>query len=137
MRYVKRNRIALSCLEQRAWIGSHGCTVRRGTCWSRCAQNWTSFGDSGQTSIGTIVLEGRFDFEAAGERHSLGPGEMLVIPRGAAHGFACTSPDAGRLLTISTPARVFEAFVADISAANADPAADARAVFARHGFDLL
>jgi quercetin dioxygenase-like cupin family protein len=84
-----------------------------------------------------IVLEGRFDFEAAGERHSLGPGEMLVIPRGAPHGFACTSPDAGRLLTISTPARVFEAFVADISAANGDPAADARAVFARHGLDLL
>jgi quercetin dioxygenase-like cupin family protein len=84
-----------------------------------------------------IVLEGRFDFDVAGERRSLGPGETLVIPRGAPHGFACTSPAAGRLLTISTPARIFEAFVADISAANNDPALDARAVFERHGLELL
>jgi len=84
-----------------------------------------------------IVLEGRFDFQAAGERHALGPGEMLVIPRGAAHGFTCTSPEPGRLLTISTPARVFEAFVAETSAANGDPAIDVRAVFESHGLELL
>jgi quercetin dioxygenase-like cupin family protein len=84
-----------------------------------------------------IVLEGRFDFQAAGEHHSLGPAEMLVIPRGASHGFTCTSPEPGRLLTISTPARVFEAFVADTSAANSDPALDVRAVFERHGLELL
>ena len=85
-----------------------------------------------------IVLEGRFDFEVAGERRSLVPGEMLVIPRGAPHAFTCTSPQPGRLLTISTPAGVFEAFVADISAANAGGSeADARAVFARHSLDLL
>jgi len=40
-------------------------------------------------------------------------------------------------LTISTPARVFEEFVVDVSAANADPAADVHAVFARHGMELL
>ncbi len=84
-----------------------------------------------------IVLEGRFDFHVDGERQSLGPGEMLVIPRGAAHGFGCTSAEAGRLLTISTPARVFEAFVADTSAANSDPSLDIRAVFERHGFELV
>lgn len=84
-----------------------------------------------------IVLEGRFDFVAAGELRSLGPGEMLVIPRGAPHGFACTSPEPGRLLTISSPARVFEAFVADTSAANSDPTVDVRAVFERHGLELL
>lgn len=84
-----------------------------------------------------IVLEGRFDFQAAGELRSLGPGEMLVIPRGAPHGFACTSPEPGRLLTISSPARVFEAFVADTSAANNDPAIDVRTVFENHGLELL
>ena len=84
-----------------------------------------------------VVLEGRFEFQAAGELHSLGPGEMLVIPRGAAHGFACTSAEPGRLLTISSPARVFEAFVADTSAANGEPTIDIRAVFARHGLELL
>jgi quercetin dioxygenase-like cupin family protein len=85
-----------------------------------------------------IVLEGRFEFEVAGERRSLGQGEMLVIPRGAPHGFRCTSPEPGRMLTISTPAGVFEAFVADISAANnGGSEAEARAVFARHSIELL
>jgi quercetin dioxygenase-like cupin family protein len=85
-----------------------------------------------------IVLEGRFEFEVAGERRSLGQGEMLVIPRGAPHGFTCTSPEPGRMLTISTPAGVFEAFVADISAANIGGSeAEARAVFARHSLELL
>ena len=45
---------------------------------------------------------------------------MLVIPRGAPHGFACTSEQAGRLLTISTPARVFEAGVAELCASKVD-----------------
>ena len=91
-----------------------------------------------------IVLEGTFDFEAAGERRSLGPGEMLLIPRGAPHGFTCTSPEPGRLLTISTPAGVFEAFIADVCAANIDtgtpsagPAANMRAIAARHGLEFL
>ena len=85
-----------------------------------------------------IVLEGRFEFEVAGERRSLEQGEMLVIPRGAPHGFRCTSPEPGRMLTISTPAGVFEAFVADISAANIGGSeAEARAVFARHKLELL
>jgi quercetin dioxygenase-like cupin family protein len=84
-----------------------------------------------------VVLEGRFDFEVAGARHALGPGEILVVPRGAAHGFSCTSPESGRLLTISTPCRVFEAFVAEVSAANRDPSIDVYAVFARHGVELL
>lgn len=84
-----------------------------------------------------IVLDGRFAFSVGGARHTLGPGEILVIPRGAMHGFSCTSPQPGRLLTISTPSRVFEAFVADMSSANRDPSIDVHAVFARHGFELL
>jgi hypothetical protein len=48
----------------------------------------------------------------------------------------CTSPEPGRLLTISTPAGVFEAFVVDVSAANSDPTIDVRAVFERHGLEL-
>jgi hypothetical protein len=48
----------------------------------------------------------------------------------------CTSAEPGRLLTISTPARVFEAFVVDVSAANSDPAIDVHTVFARHGVEL-
>ncbi len=83
-----------------------------------------------------IVLDGDFEFEVAGERRSVGRWEILVVPRGAPHGYRCTSPNAGRLLTISTPARVFEAFVEDVSAANTDPGIDVRPVFARHGLEL-
>ncbi len=84
-----------------------------------------------------LVLDGRFDFNVEGARHALGPGEILVVPRGAAHGFSCTSPDAGRLLTLSSPRHVFEAFVAQVSAANRDPSIDVHAVFRSHGFELL
>jgi quercetin dioxygenase-like cupin family protein len=84
-----------------------------------------------------VVLEGRFDFDVAGARHALGQGEILVVPRGATHGFSCTSLEAGRLLTISTPSHVFEAFVAEVSAANRDPSINLPSVFARHGVELL
>jgi len=84
-----------------------------------------------------VVLEGRFDFVVEGARHALGPGEILVVPRGAAHGFTCTSPEAGRLLVISTPSRVFERFVAEVDAANRDASTDVHAVFARHGLELV
>jgi len=74
----------------------------------------------------------------AGQTYELGPTTLiLAVPRGAAHGFTCTSPDAGRLLTISTPSRVFERFVAEVSAANRDPSIDVHTVFARHGLELL
>ena len=83
-----------------------------------------------------IVLDGEFEFEVSGERRGVGRWESLVVPRGAPHGYRCTSPGPGRLLTISTPARVFEAFVNDVRAANADPGIDIRSVFARHGLEL-
>jgi quercetin dioxygenase-like cupin family protein len=83
-----------------------------------------------------IVLDGDFEFEVSGERRSVGRWEILDVPRGALHGYRCTSPKAGRLLTISTPARVFEAFVKDVSAANMNPGIDVRPVFARHGLEV-
>ena len=91
-----------------------------------------------------IVCEGNFDFEVSGEQRSLGPGDMLIIPRGAPHGFTCTSPQPGRLLTISTPAGIFEAFIAEVCDSHIDsgnpsggPAADMRAIAARHGVEFL
>ena len=91
-----------------------------------------------------IVCEGRFDFHVDGETRSMGPGEILIIRRGAAHGFKCTSEEPGRLLTLSTPAGVFEAYIADVCASNINtgtptggPALDFRAVSARHGVEFL
>ena len=59
------------------------------------------------------MLEGQFEFQVSGERYVLGPREMIIIPQGAPHGFVCRSSTSGRMLTISSPARVFEAFVAE------------------------
>ncbi len=91
-----------------------------------------------------IVLEGTFEFRVSGERLTLGAGEMVIIPRGAPHGFTCTSATSGRLLTISTPAGVFEAYIADVCAAriatgtpDGGPAMDFRAISARHGVEFL
>jgi quercetin dioxygenase-like cupin family protein len=91
-----------------------------------------------------IVCEGHFDFEVSGERRSLGPGEMLIVPRGAPHGFTCTSEEPGRLLIISTPAGIFEAFIADVCDSRIDSgtptggsASDMRAIGDRHGVEFL
>jgi hypothetical protein len=73
----------------------------------------------------------------AGVTYELGPGEMLIIPRGATHGFVCTSPEPGRLLVISTPASLFEAFVADICAAGLGGTGDIGAIAARHGLEFF
>jgi quercetin dioxygenase-like cupin family protein len=90
-----------------------------------------------------IVCDGQFRFEADDAKHELGPGDVLVIPRGAWHGFVCTSADPGRLLTISTPAGVFEAGVAEVCAAKIDTglptggiAHEMRAIAARHGLEF-
>ncbi len=91
-----------------------------------------------------IIVEGRYDFEVAGEHRSMGPGETLVVPRGAPHAFKCTSPESGRFLVISTPAGIFEGFIAEVCASQVDtgtpsggPAIDLRAIAARHGIEFL
>jgi quercetin dioxygenase-like cupin family protein len=90
-----------------------------------------------------IVFHGTFRFVVDDQHYDLGPGDLIVIPRGAWHGFTCTSPDTGRLLTVSSPARVFEAGIAEVCAAavetgspNSGPATDMRAIAARHGLEF-
>jgi quercetin dioxygenase-like cupin family protein len=91
-----------------------------------------------------IVCEGRYEFQVGDERRILAPGETLAIPRGAPHALKSLGPDTGRLLTISTPGGVFEAFIRDVCAAMVDgggstsaPAIDFRAIAARHGIEFL
>jgi quercetin dioxygenase-like cupin family protein len=91
-----------------------------------------------------IVCDGQFDFEVSGEKRSVGPGEMLIVPRGEPHGFTCTSEEPGRLLVISTPAGIFEAFIAEVcrsridsGSPNGGSAPDMRAIAARHGVEFL
>jgi quercetin dioxygenase-like cupin family protein len=90
-----------------------------------------------------IVIDGTFTFEVDGLAHDVGPGDVVVIARGAWHGFRCTSSQPGRLLTISSPAGVFEAGIAEVCAARVDTgspdggaAHDLRAIAARHGIEF-
>lgn len=91
-----------------------------------------------------IVCEGRYEFEVGDGRHTLGPGEMLFVPRGTPHSLKSVGTENGRLLAISNPAGVFEAFIAEVCAAMIDtgagstaPAVDFRAIAARHGIEFL
>src|SRR5438046_1926355 len=58
-----------------------------------------------------IVCEGRYEFQVGDEWRIIAPGETLAIQRGMPHAFKSLGPDTGRLLTISTPGGVFEAFI--------------------------
>ena len=92
-----------------------------------------------------ISSEGTFD---GGRRHRASYGPLRAAPghhvilhlrlgfSRAEVGHFHVEPKRPRI-PISTPARFFEAFIADITAANHDPSADIPAVFARHGVELL
>ena len=58
-----------------------------------------------------VVLEGRMSVQAGEQVAELGPGDVMVVPRGVAHSFAVFS-DTARVLVMSTPAGI-ERFVRD------------------------
>jgi mannose-6-phosphate isomerase-like protein (cupin superfamily) len=51
-----------------------------------------------------FVLEGQVSFELDGHALSGGPGDFLLVPRGAAHTFGNASPEPARLLVLHAPA---------------------------------
>jgi mannose-6-phosphate isomerase-like protein (cupin superfamily) len=51
-----------------------------------------------------FVLDGVITFWLDGEQLSGGPGDFLLVPRGAAHTFGNRSPDLARLLVLHSPA---------------------------------
>ncbi|GAB1340715.1 hypothetical protein ACE1SV_73050 [Streptomyces sp. E-15] len=60
-----------------------------------------------------LVLEGTLRVEVGNEVRSVGAGALALLPRGLAHGFVVTSPQA-RFLTLHTPGGGFDEFVAEI-----------------------
>jgi mannose-6-phosphate isomerase-like protein (cupin superfamily) len=91
-----------------------------------------------------IVCEGRFEFVVGGARHEVAAGEMIFVPRGTPHSLKSLGPENGRLVTISSPAGIFEAFIAEVASAMVDtgtpggaPAVDFRGIAARHGIEFL
>jgi quercetin dioxygenase-like cupin family protein len=88
----------------------------------------------------TIVgLEGAMTWTVEGDEKDVGPGEALVIPRGAVHRFANVGPVAARSLAIVTPGLLGPEYFLEVAAVlelagdgPPDPAAIA-AVMRRHG----
>jgi mannose-6-phosphate isomerase-like protein (cupin superfamily) len=51
-----------------------------------------------------FVLDGRISFTLDGQDLTGGPGDFLLVPRGAAHTFGNASPEPARLLVLHAPA---------------------------------
>jgi len=89
-----------------------------------------------------IVCEGRYEFQVDANRYMLGPGESISIARGAAHALTSVGPETGRLLDITSPAGVFEAFIREVCRATSQTAAgespvDFRGIALSHGIEFL
>ncbi len=61
-----------------------------------------------------VVLEGAFDFLVDGATRRVGPGEVMLVPDGAAHAFTAVEPQPGRLVIINAPGHLREAFFSGI-----------------------
>ena len=74
----------------------------------------------------------------------LGPGGMAFMPKGVVHAVRKISDGVGRQWIISSPAGIFEAFVAEVTAAQVDTGSAHRAgpadfpqIAAKHGIEFL
>jgi mannose-6-phosphate isomerase-like protein (cupin superfamily) len=91
-----------------------------------------------------VVIEGEYEFYLGDQSFTLGPGGMVYIPRGVVHGMLKLNAGIGRQLVISAPAGIFEAFVAEVAAAQVDTgsakrdgATDFKKIAAQHGIEFV
>jgi mannose-6-phosphate isomerase-like protein (cupin superfamily) len=92
-----------------------------------------------------VICEGRYDFQLGEQALTLGAGDTVFVPRGTPHSFKCLGPETGRQLIISSPGGIFDAFIDEVAGSMIDsggpdkpgPAADFRAIAARHGMEFL
>ena len=89
-----------------------------------------------------IVCEGHCDFRLDGKVLKLGPGEVVFVPRGTAHGFVSTGPEVGRQIIISSPGGVFDAMIAEVTMLDTGSPTrhasdDAKAIATKYGLEFL
>jgi mannose-6-phosphate isomerase-like protein (cupin superfamily) len=91
-----------------------------------------------------LVVDGKFECHIDGKQVTLGGGESVYWPRGAAHKFRSIGPDSGRILFVCSPGKIFEDFIEQVSISRVDggsaisgPAVDFRDVAAKHGIEFL
>lgn len=84
-----------------------------------------------------FVREGAYVFQCGEQRHTLGPGDTIFLPRGVPHSF-CQLGDTGRLLFLFTPAGDMEAFFTALAGYERPPSPDNGArLFAAHGMTVV
>jgi len=62
-----------------------------------------------------IICEGRQDFRLGESQLKLGPGDVVLVPRGTPHGFVSTGPEVGRQIIISSPGGLFDAMIVEMT----------------------
>ena len=60
-----------------------------------------------------VVMEGRYECQVGEAVRTLAPGEMMFAPGGTPHRLTNLGPGLGRMLVITSPAGVLEAFIAE------------------------
>ena len=72
----------------------------------------------------------------------LGPGDVVFVPPGTAHGFVSTGPEVGRQIIISSPGGVFDPMIAEVTMLDTgnptrQASDDARAIATKYGLEFL
>ncbi len=91
-----------------------------------------------------VICDGHYEFQLDDKMLSLGPGDMVFVPRGMPHSFVSMGPEIGRQLIVSSPGGIFDTMIAEIATAMVDSGspsspgdADAHAIEARYGLEFL
>jgi mannose-6-phosphate isomerase-like protein (cupin superfamily) len=89
-----------------------------------------------------IICEGHYDFRLDGKSLKLGPGDVVFVPRGTAHGFVSTGPDVGRQIIISSPGGVFDAMIAEVTMLDTGSpthraSEEAKAIATKYGLEFV
>lgn len=91
-----------------------------------------------------IICEGRYECQLGAQRLELGPGDMMFAPAGTPHSIKNVGGVTGRELVISSPGRIFDAFIAEaaaamdpLTAAKLGPGTDFRAIAAKYDIEFL
>lgn len=89
-----------------------------------------------------IICEGNYDFRLGEQRLKLGPGDVVFVPRGTAHGFVSTGPEIGRQIIISSPAGIFDAMIAEVTMLDTgsptrQASEEAKAIATRYGLEFV
>jgi mannose-6-phosphate isomerase-like protein (cupin superfamily) len=91
-----------------------------------------------------IIIEGTYECRVGEEVRTLGPGDMMFAPGGTPHSIKSLGPGVGRQLGITSPAGVFEAFVAEVVESQVDSGSASRQgapafrdIAAKHGIEMI